>query len=127
MTIDVLIVEDEPSILDSLDFILRRAGWSTQAAQDGEEALRAVREIKPRVVVLDVMLPKKSGFEVLKLLRQDEQTLHLPVLMLTAKGQAQDRRIAEELGANSFVTKPYANSDVVGAVKALIGDEQGLD
>lgn len=60
MTIDVLIVEDEPSILDSLDFILRRAGWSTQSAQDGEEALRAVREIKPRVVVLDVMLPKKS-------------------------------------------------------------------
>lgn len=127
MTIDVLIVEDEPSILDSLDFILRRAGWSTQSAQDGEAALRAVRDIKPRIVVLDVMLPKKSGFEVLKLLRQDEQTANLPVLMLTAKGQAQDRRIAEELGANSFVTKPYANSDVVGAVRELIGDKQGVD
>ncbi|WP_424982671.1 response regulator transcription factor [Maritalea sp. S77] len=127
MTIDVLIVEDEPSILDSLDFILRRAGWSTQSAQDGEAALRAVRDIKPRIVVLDVMLPKKSGFEVLKLLRQDEQTANLPVLMLTAKGQAQDRRIAEELGANSFVTKPYANSDVVGAVRDLIGDKQGVD
>lgn len=127
MTIDVLIVEDEPSILDSLDFILRRAGWSTQSAQDGEAALRAVRDIKPRIVVLDVMLPKKSGFEVLKSLRQDEQTANLPVLMLTAKGQAQDRRIAEELGANSFVTKPYANSDVVGAVRDLIGDKQGVD
>lgn len=127
MTLDVLIVEDEPSILDSLDFILRRAGWSTRSAQDGEAALRAVREVKPRIVVLDVMLPKKSGFEVLKQLRQDEVTAKLPVLMLTAKGQAQDRKIAEELGANSFVTKPYANSDVVGAVKALIGEEQRGD
>ncbi len=64
---------------------------------------------------------------MLKLLRQDELTANLPVLMLTAKGQAQDRRIAEELGANSFVTKPYANSDVVGAVMALIGDQQRVD
>ena len=80
---------------------------------------------KPRLVVLDVMLPKRSGFEVLKQIRADAQTRELPVLILTAKGQAQDRRIAEELGASSFVTKPYANADVVDAVRELLAGAAG--
>jgi DNA-binding response OmpR family regulator len=125
LAIDVLIAEDEPSILESLDFILRRAGFSIASVTDGEAALAAVRRERPRLVVLDVMLPKRSGFDVLKQIRADAATADLPVLILTAKGQAQDRQIAEQLGASSFVTKPYANADVVGTVRRLLGETAG--
>ena len=125
MGVDVLIAEDEPSILDSLDFILRRAGYSIEAVTDGEAALAAIRRQRPRLVVLDVMLPKRSGFEVLKQIRADAVTRDLPVMILTAKGQAQDRQIAEDLGASSFITKPYANAEVVGTVKRLLAEPMG--
>ena len=125
MAVDILIAEDEPSILESLDFILRRAGWTISAVADGDAALEAVRRLKPRMLVLDVMLPKRSGFEVLKHIRADLETRTLPVLILTAKGQQQDRRIAEEFGADVFVTKPYANAEVVGAVRQLLGENGG--
>lgn len=125
MAVDILIAEDEPSILESLDFILRRAGWTISAVTDGDAALEAVRRLKPRMLVLDVMLPKRSGFEVLKQIRADPETHGLPVLILTAKGQQQDRRIAEEFGADVFVTKPYANAEVVGAVRQLLGENGG--
>jgi DNA-binding response OmpR family regulator len=121
LAVDVLIAEDEPSILKSLDFILRRAGWSIESVTDGDAALSAVRRSQPRVLVLDVMLPKRSGFDVLKHIRSDAALRELPVLILTAKGQAQDRRTAEELGADRFVTKPYSNAEVVGAVRELMG------
>lgn len=123
MALDVLIAEDEPSILESLDFILRRAGWSIETVTDGDAVMAAVRRNRPRLLVLDVMLPKRSGFDVLKQIRADAGMQELPVLILTAKGQAQDRRTAEELGADGFVTKPYANADVVGAVRRLLGEE----
>lgn len=125
MAVDILIAEDEPSILESLDFILRRAGWSIDSATDGEAVLEKVRRSRPRVLVLDVMLPRRSGFDVLKTLRADGETRDLPVLILTAKGQQQDRRIAEELGADGFVTKPYSNAEVVGAVRQLLGEDGG--
>lgn len=125
LAVDILIAEDEPSILESLDFILRRAGWSIDSATDGEAVLEKVRRSRPRVLVLDVMLPKRSGFDVLKQLRSDVETKDLPVLILTAKGQQQDRRIAEELGADVFVTKPYSNAEVVGAVRQLLGEDDG--
>ncbi|KKB83738.1 chemotaxis protein CheY [Devosia limi DSM 17137] len=123
MAVDILIAEDEPSILESLDFILRRAGWSISSVTDGDAALDGVRRLRPRIVVLDVMLPKRSGFEVLKSIRADAGLRETPVLILTAKGQQQDRRIAEELGADGFVTKPYANAEVVGAVRRLLGED----
>lgn len=122
MAIDILIAEDEPGILESLDFILKRAGWSISSVTDGEAVFEAIRALAPRIVVLDVMLPKRSGFEVLKQIKADEKTQNLPVLILTAKGQQQDRKIAEELGADAFVTKPYANADVVATVRELLGE-----
>jgi len=125
LAVDVLIAEDEPSILDSLDFILRRAGYSIESVTDGEAALAAIRRQRPRLVVLDVMLPRRSGFEVLKQIRADAVTRDLPVLILTAKGQAQDRLIAEQLGASSFITKPYANAEVVGTVRRLLAEPLG--
>ncbi|ODT65061.1 MAG: two-component system response regulator [Pelagibacterium sp. SCN 63-23] len=123
MAIDILIAEDEPSILESLDFILRRAGWSIESVTDGAAVLERVRRSRPRVLVLDVMLPRRSGFDVLKQLRADAEMRDLPVLILTAKGQQQDRRIAEDLGADAFVTKPYSNADVVGMVRHLLGED----
>ena len=122
---DILIAEDEPSILESLDFILRRAGWTISSVTDGDAVLDAVRRLQPRMVVLDVMLPKRSGFDVLKQIRANAELRAMPVLILTAKGQQQDRRTAEELGADGFVTKPYANAEVVGAVRQLLGENGG--
>ncbi|WP_116653804.1 response regulator transcription factor [Pelagibacterium sediminicola] len=120
MAIDILIAEDEPSIIEALDFVLKRAGWSVNTVTEGDEILDAVRRQSPRVLLLDVMLPKRSGFEVLKQIRADKVTASLPVLVLTAKGQQQDRRIAEELGADAFITKPYSNADVVSTVRTLL-------
>lgn len=122
MAVDVLIAEDEPGILESLDFILNRAGWSIGSVTDGDAVFDAIRKLRPRIVVLDVMLPKRSGFEVLKQIKSETATRDLPVLILTAKGQQQDKRIAEELGADGFVTKPYANAEVVDAVRSLLGE-----
>jgi len=127
LAIDILIAEDEPSILEALTFVLGRAGWSVRTVTDGEAVIGAVRREEPRVLVLDIMLPKRSGFEVLKQIRANAATRALPVLVLTAKGQQQDRQIAEELGADSFVTKPYANADVVDAVRALLGKPAALE
>jgi two-component system OmpR family response regulator len=121
VAVDILIAEDEPSILESLDFILRRAGWSISSVTDGDAVLGTLRRAPPKLVVLDVMLPKRSGFDVLKQIRADEMLRELPVLILTAKGQAKDRRTAEELGADGFVTKPYANAEVIDEVRRLIG------
>lgn len=120
LAIDILIAEDEPSIIEALDFVLKRAGWSVNTVTEGDEILDAVRRQNPRMLLLDVMLPKRSGFEVLKQIRADKATASLPVLVLTAKGQQQDRRIAEELGADAFITKPYSNAEVVSTVRALL-------
>ena len=127
MAVDILIAEDEPSILEALTFVLRRAGWTVHTVTDGEAVMNAVRREEPRVLVLDIMLPKRSGFEVLKQIRASEATRALPVLVLTAKGQQQDRRIAEEFGADSFVTKPYSNADVVNAVRVLLDEPAALE
>lgn len=125
MAIDVLIAEDEPGILESLNFILHRAGLSIDSVTDGEAVFDAIAKLAPRMVVLDVMLPKRSGFEVLKQIKSEATTRHLPVLILTAKGQQQDRRVAEELGADEFVTKPYSNIEVVEAVQRLLARPDG--
>jgi DNA-binding response OmpR family regulator len=120
MALDILIVEDEPAILTSLEFILKHEGWSIRSVTDGEAALTAVQMVLPRVVILDLMLPKKNGFEVLKALRSNAATKDLPVLILTAKGQQQDKQTALEFGASIFITKPYANTEVIDAVHALL-------
>ncbi|MBI1620303.1 response regulator transcription factor [Aquamicrobium zhengzhouense] len=120
MATDILIAEDEPSILEALSFVLQRAGWTVHSVTDGSAVVDAILMTRPRILVLDVMLPKLSGFDVLKQIRTNRQTQDLPVLVLTAKGQQQDRRIAEELGADMFVTKPYSNTDVVDAVRRLL-------
>jgi len=119
VTVSVLIAEDEENIAVSLTFILERAGCNVAHAADGEQALAAARTAKPDVLVLDVMLPSLNGFDVLKTIRADETLQDLPVLMLTAKGQSQDRQTADALGANAFVTKPFSNAEIVAEVLRL--------
>ncbi len=117
----VLLVEDEPNIIEAVGFILSRDGWSVATHANGETALTEIRRIGPDVLVLDVMLPGRSGFEVLKELRQDAELADLPVLMLTARGQEKDRALAEELGATRFMTKPFANNELLEAVREIAG------
>ncbi len=114
----VLIVEDEPNIADALSFILQHAGFSVSVESDGARALDTISAGPVDVVVLDVMLPNRSGFDILRDLRQGGRS-DLPVLMLTAKGQAQDRKTANELGVTAFMTKPFSNAEVVETVRRL--------
>ena len=119
MATRVLIAEDEANIVESLSFVLRRDGYEVFSALDGEAALAHVRNDRPDMMILDVMLPKLNGFEVLKRIRADPALKTMPVIILTAKGQAQDRRMAEELGVDSFMTKPFSNRDIVAEVQRL--------
>lgn len=115
----VLIAEDEPHIVEALSFVLHREGCQVAAVGDGESALAHLRDQPPDILILDVMLPKLNGFEVLKQIKRDAALATLPVIVLTAKGQVQDRRMAEEIGVSGFMTKPFSNSDVVAEVRRL--------
>ena len=116
----VLIAEDEPYILESLRFLLERSGLRIATALDGEEAIRSIRDLRPALVVLDISMRNLSGFEVLKMIRADPELTETKVLILTAKGQEADRRTSVNLGADSYITKPYSNKDLVAAVHELL-------
>jgi len=115
----VLLAEDEPNIVESLSFLLDRAGFEVTVKTDGRQALDTALADLPDVLILDVMLPELDGYEVLRHLRSDQRAKELPVVMLTAKGQREDRETALEFGADMFITKPFANSDVITAVTQL--------
>ncbi len=115
----VLLIEDEPSIIEAIRFILTRDGWSVQTHSDGTTAAARVREARPTVLILDVMLPGRSGFDILEDLRGDPDFAALPVLMLTARGQSADRARAERAGASRYMTKPFSNAEVLASVNAL--------
>lgn len=115
----VLIVEDEPNIVESLRFLLEREGLDVAVQSDGALAIDSVHATKPDLVILDVMLPNRSGFDILSELHQ------LPgptpkVMILTAKGQSRDRDTAEEIGVSSFMTKPFSNKEIIENVLRLL-------
>ena len=118
----VLLIEDEPNIIEAVRFILSRDGWHVDTHSDGATAMEAVSHRPPDVVILDAMLPNRSGFEILRDLRAHDDTRDLPVLMLTARGQTKDRERAEEAGVSDYMTKPFSNSDVLERVRALAGE-----
>jgi DNA-binding response OmpR family regulator len=117
----VLVIEDEPNIVEAIRFILMRGGWDVSTLSDGGQAEDTIRARRPDVVILDVMLPGRSGFEILAALRADAETQTLPVLMLTAKGQGRDRAEAERMGASQFMAKPFSNAEILASVRALAG------
>ena len=119
MATRVLIVEDEPNIVESLRFLLEREGLNVAVQSDGALAIDSVIATRPNLVILDVMLPNRSGFDILRELHQMPGT-RPKVMVLTAKGQARDRETAEDIGVDSFMTKPFSNKEIVANVLRML-------
>lgn len=117
----ILIVEDDPNISMSLSYVLGRSGYVTDLESDGAAAVSTARNVGPDLMLLDLMLPGRNGYEVLDALRSAPDLKDLPVIMLTAKGRPEDRDAAIAHGANGFLTKPFANADLISAVEDQIG------
>ena len=120
MSKKVLIVDDEPNIVLSVEFLMKRAGHEVVTAGDGEEALRVLAETKPDLMILDVMMPNKNGFEVCTDVRANPETADLPILMLSAKGREAEREKGLALGANAYITKPFSTHELVARVDELL-------
>jgi DNA-binding response OmpR family regulator len=121
MASHVLLIEDEPNIAEAIRFILSRDGLLVSIMADGIGAADTVRDKRPDLVILDLMLPGCSGLEVLEAIRADPVTEAVPVLMLTAKGQGRDREAAERAGVSRFMTKPFSNAEILASVRELVG------
>jgi two-component system phosphate regulon response regulator PhoB len=121
----ILVVDDEADILELVSFHLRQAGFSVETAQDGATALACLRRAPPSLLLLDVLLPDLTGTEILRVLRQDEATRGVPVILLTARGEEVDRVVGFELGADDYVTKPFSPRELVLRVRAVLRRGQG--
>ena len=121
MTKKILIVDDEPNIVISLEFLMRREGFEVTVARDGEEALGAIAQENPDLVLLDVMMPKFNGFEVCEKVRTNPEYAGMRIIMLTAKGREAEVSKGLSLGADGYITKPFSTRDLVEQVKNLLG------
>lgn len=117
----VLIADDEPNIVISLEFLMKREGFEVFVAGDGESALRIMAEHRPELVLLDVMMPKRNGYEVCQQIRANPAWQGTKVIMLTAKGREIEITKGMALGADAYVTKPFSNKDLVAQAKVLLG------
>ena len=115
----VLLIEDEPNIIEAISYILTKDGWTVHTHSNGETAMAKVMQGVPDLIILDVMLPGRSGYDILRDLRAQAETKDVPVMMLTARGQAKDREMEASLGATRFMTKPFSNAEVLESVRAL--------
>ncbi len=120
MSKTVLIADDEPNIVISLEFLLKREGYQVLVARDGEEALQAIRTHRPDLVLLDVMMPRLSGHEVCQAVRADPALQATRILMLTAKGRATDVAKGQALGADAYMTKPFSTRELADQVAAML-------
>ncbi|BAO80427.1 response regulators consisting of a CheY-like receiver domain and a winged-helix DNA-binding domain [Serpentinimonas raichei] len=116
----LLIVDDEPNILLSLEFLMKREGYQVHLARDGVEALEAIAALRPDLVLLDVMMPRKTGFEVCQEVRADEALKATRILMLTAKGRDTDVAKGLALGADAYMTKPFSTKELVEKVRQML-------
>lgn len=120
MTHRVLIADDEPNIVVSLEFLMKREGHAVSVARDGPAALEAIRRDKPALVLLDVMMPGLSGFEVCQAVRADESLAGVKIVMLSAKGRDTDLAKGRALGADAYVTKPFSTRELAETVRTLL-------
>ena len=118
----ILIVEDEKDIIEMIEYNLKKEGYDTLSALNGEDAISAAKKAKPDLVILDLMLPGMDGFEVCKILKGNENTARIPIIMLTAKSQEADKVAGLELGADDYITKPFSPQGAVGEDES--GDEE---
>jgi two-component system alkaline phosphatase synthesis response regulator PhoP len=116
----ILIADDEPNIVISLEFLMQRSGYEIRSVTNGDDALRAVREFRPDVLLLDIMLPLKNGFQVCQMIREAPELNHIKIIMLTAKGRETEIAKGLALGADAYITKPFATRELLEAVKQLL-------
>jgi DNA-binding response OmpR family regulator len=119
----ILVVEDEPAIRAMLRKRLEANGYEVMDAEDGEEGLTLARREKPDIILLDLMLPKRDGYSVCRLLKFDQRYRHIPVVMLTARAQDKDRRLGQQTGADAYVTKPFDATELLAVVTGLLKDK----
>lgn len=117
----ILVVDDEPNIVRSLTFVLNKGGYDVSFAMDGEQAMTMIRDSKPNILILDVMMPNKSGYEVCNEIKSDPDLRDIHVVMLTAKGQDDDRETALSQGADEYISKPFSPIKILARVKELLG------
>ena len=117
----ILIADDEPNIVTALEFLLERAGYTLRVARNGEEALAAIAEDPPDLVLLDIMMPVKSGYEVCKRIREQPEWRQIKVVMLSAKGRDAEVTRGLAMGADLYVTKPFSTRELLEQIKALLG------
>ena len=120
MVYSVLVAEDEPNIVLSLQFIMKKAGFRVRVAEDGDQAVRAIEDEKPDAVLLDIMLPKRDGFSVCETIKSNPNLSDIKVLILTAKSREEDKQRALSLGADDYVTKPFSTRELVDRVTELL-------
>lgn len=116
----ILAVDDEPNILLSIEFILDMEGYEVHTARDGDEALEVAGRVRPDLILLDINMPRKDGYEVCRILRGREDMAGVKVIMLTAKGQTLERKKGLEVGADEYVTKPFSADELLSAIKTCI-------
>ncbi|MEE8225875.1 MAG: response regulator [Kiloniellales bacterium] len=125
MTRSVLVVDDEPNIVLSLEFLIKQAGYEVRIARDGDAALKAIEERLPDLVLLDVMMPKRDGFDVCETIRANPVWKEIPIIMLTAKGRDIEREKGLALGADAYITKPFSTRDALDQIRQFLGESTG--
>jgi DNA-binding response OmpR family regulator len=118
----ILIADDEPNIVISLEFLMQRNGYEVKTAGDGEAALQLVNEFRPDLILLDIMLPLKSGYEVCQKIRENPDVSAMKVVMITAKGRDIEVAKGLALGADAYITKPFSTQDLLDQVKRLLSE-----
>lgn len=118
----ILIADDEPNIVISLEFLMQRNGYEVMTAPDGEQALRMLQDFKPDLILLDIMLPLRNGFEVCQRIRENPEWRHTRIVMLTAKGREVEVTKGLALGADVYITKPFATKELLADVRRLLGE-----
>jgi len=117
----VLIADDEPNIAVSLEFLMEQSGYEIRTVANGDDALSVAREFRPHLLLLDIMLPLKNGFEVCQVIRESPELKPVKIIMLTAKGRETEVAKGLALGADAYITKPFATRELLEAVKRLLG------
>ena len=118
----ILIVDDEQDIVESLKFVLEDADYACYCAYNGEDGLRLAKEIMPDLIILDVMMPKINGYKISRLLKYDSKYKDIPIIMVTARSQLEDKAIGEETGVNEYITKPFELDQIVKKVQEYLGE-----
>ncbi len=117
----ILVVDDERDLVETITFRLEAAGYEVSSAFDGQEGLEKAREIKPDLILLDVMMPKMDGYQVCRMLKFDDDYKNIPIIMLTARGQEQDKKTGGDVGADDYITKPFDSKDLLARIQKMLG------